>query len=267
MDRELFGRLASKMGLTSVKVLSQAEEYLRLSQLRCTGLGGATASSRAVICLELAATSLKLPLDKDFAVKLSGLNKKVYQSSLKSVECMLGLQSSVGLRELAVQYGCMDAVKVASQILERYEASLPAAHQQNLDLSKPLFTTAALFAACKCMKIRADKKLASSSGAKKGVFDRLCSQLQKFGQEICSESSSLKGSIKTAPKRQKTLTEMLQEEEDDDGLPTSPKQQREQQRRPREDEEDDAEEDVKQNYEEWKRKILENALGAKAADP
>ncbi|XP_036439917.1 origin recognition complex subunit 6 [Colossoma macropomum] len=262
MDRELFGRLAAKMGLTSVRVLSQAEEYLRLSQVKCTGLGGATATSRAVICLELAATSMKFPLDKDFAIKLSGLNKKVYQSSLKSLECMLGLQSSVGLRELAVQYGCLDAVKVASQILERYEASLPAAQQQNLDLSKPLFTTAALFTACKCMKIRADKKLASSSGAKKGIFDRLCAQLQKFGQEICSESSSVKGSIKTAQKRQKTLTEMLQEGEDDDGLPTSPKQQREQQR-PREDE---AEEDAKQNYEEWKRKILENALRAKAAD-
>ncbi|KAL7833388.1 hypothetical protein AOLI_G00283480 [Acnodon oligacanthus] len=264
MDRELFGRLAAKLGLTSVRALSQAEEYLRLSQLRCTGLGGATATSGAVICLELAATSMKLPLDKDFAVKLSGLNKKVYQSSLKSVECMLGLQSSAGLRELAVQYGCLDAVKVASQILERYEASLPAAQQQNLDPAKPLFTTAALFTACKCMKIRADKKLASSSGAKKGVFDRLCSQLQKFGQEICSESSSVKGSVRTAQKRQKTLTEMLQEEEDDDGLPTSPKQQR--QRRPREDEEDEAEEDAKQNYEEWKRKILENALRAKAAD-
>lgn len=32
---------------------------------------------------------------------------------------MLGLQSNLGLRDLAVQYGCLGAVKVASQMLQR----------------------------------------------------------------------------------------------------------------------------------------------------
>ncbi|XP_047668923.1 origin recognition complex subunit 6 isoform X2 [Tachysurus fulvidraco] len=234
---------------------------MRLSQVKCAGLTSATASSKALICLELAATVMKCPIDKveEYVVKLSGLTKKAYQSSLKAMECMLGLQSSLGLGDLAVQYGCMEAVKAAAQILQRYEDSLPAAQQQDLDLSKPLFTTAALFTACKCMKIRVDKKLASSSGTKKAVFDRLCVQLLKFGQEICSDTSSMKGKIKSAQKRQKNLTETPQEAEEDDGLPTSPKQQREQALR-----EDECEEETKQNYEEWKRKILENALKAKS---
>ncbi|KAG1964203.1 origin recognition complex subunit [Pimephales promelas] len=192
MDKELFSKLASKIGITSVKVLSQAEEYMRLSQVKCVGLGSVTATSKAIICLELAATSMKFPVDKEYAIKLSGLSPKVYSSNLKSMECMLGLQSSLGLRDLAVQYGCLEAVKVASQILERYETSLPAAQQQDLDLSKSLFTTAALYAACKCMKIKTDRKLASSSGAKKGIFDRLCTQFQKFGQEICSKCDAFK---------------------------------------------------------------------------
>ncbi|XP_017314688.1 origin recognition complex subunit 6 isoform X1 [Ictalurus punctatus] len=260
MDGELFRKLASKMGITSPRVLSQAEEYMRLSQVKCTALGGSTASSKAVICLELAATAMKCPIDKEYVVKLSGLNKKAYQSSLKAMECMLGLQSGLGLRDLAVQYGCMEAIKPASQILQRYQASLPAAQQQDLDLSKPLFTTAALFTACKCLKIRVDKKLASSSGTKKTVFDRLCVQLLKFGQEICSDASSVKRQIKSTQKRQKILTETLQEAEQD-GLPTSPKQQREPALR-----EDECEEETKQNYEEWKRKILENALKAKSSE-
>ncbi|KAF7688113.1 origin recognition complex subunit 6 [Silurus meridionalis] len=255
MDGELFRKLASKLGITNPRVLSQAEEYMRLSQVKCTGLGGSTASSKAVICLDLATTAMKFPIDKEFVVKLSGLNKKAYQSTLKAMECMLDLQSSLGLRDLAVQYGCMEAVKVASQILQRYQASLPAAQQQDLDLSKALFTTAALFTACKCLKIRVDKKLASSSGTKKAVFDRLCAQLLKLGQEIC-----IKEQIKPTQKRQKTLTETLQEAEEDDGLPTSPKQQREPALR-----EDECEEETKQNYEEWKKKILENALKAKSS--
>uniref|UniRef100_A0A8C2IJB8 Origin recognition complex subunit 6 n=1 Tax=Cyprinus carpio TaxID=7962 RepID=A0A8C2IJB8_CYPCA len=214
MDKELFRKLASRVGITAVKVLSQAEEYMRLSQVKCVGLGSVTATSKTIICLELAATSMKFPLDKEYAIKLSGLSPKVYSSNLKAVECMLGLQSNLGLRDLAVQYGCLEAVKVASQILQRYETSLPAAQRQDLDLSKPLFTTAALYAACKCMKIRADRKLASSSGAKKGIFDRLWTQFQKFGQEICNGPSSMEKPVKTAQKRQKTLTELLEVEED-----------------------------------------------------
>ncbi|TRY56717.1 hypothetical protein DNTS_012981 [Danionella cerebrum] len=253
MDKELFRNIAAKVGVTSVKVLSQAEEYMRLSQVKCVGLGSVTATSKAVICLELAATSMKFPLDKEFAIKLSGLNPKVYSSHLKAMECMLGLQSNLGLRDLAVQYGCLDAVKVASQILEKYESSLPAAQKEDLDLSKPLFTTAALYSACKCMKIRTDRKLASSSGAKKGIFDRLCAQFQKFGQEICKEASSLEKPIKIFGKRQKTLSEMLEKREEDDGRPTSPKQERI----------DKSKEEETNDYEEWKRRILENALKAK----
>lgn len=255
MDKELFRKLASKIGITSFKVLSQAEEYMRLSQVKCVGLGSTTATSKAVICLELAATSMKFPLDKEYAIKLSGLSPKVYSSNLKTMECMLGLQSNLGLRDLAVQFGCLEAVKVASQILQRYETSLPAAQQQDIDLTKPLFTTAALYAACKCMKIRTDRKLASSSGAKKSIFDRLCAQFQKFGQEICNEASSLEKPVKGTQKRQKTLTEMLEMEDDDKPL-TSPKQERVEK----------TEEEETHNYEEWKRKILENALKAKAVD-
>ncbi|XP_028812718.1 origin recognition complex subunit 6 [Denticeps clupeoides] len=257
MDTEMFSKLASKMGITSAKILRQAEEYMRLSQVRCTGLANTTATSKAVICLELAANCMKFPLDKEYANKLSGLSKKAYQSNLRSMECMLGLQANLGLRDLAVQYGCLDAAKVANQILHRYEESLPAAQQQDLDLTKPLFTTAALFTACRCMKIKVEKKLAAASGAKKGIFDRLCSQLQSLGQQICSDVTHMKEPVKKAQKRQKTLLETLeQEEEQDDEHPTSLKNLKEA----------DSEECVKQDYEAWKKKILENALKAKKMD-
>ncbi|KAI1890202.1 hypothetical protein AGOR_G00171250 [Albula goreensis] len=192
MEQEMFRKLAAKMGITSTKILSQAEEYMRLSQVKCTGFRTITVTSKAVICLDLAATVMRFPVDKEYLVKLSGLNKKMYQSSLKSMECMLGLETHLGLRELAVQYGCTDAVNASATILKRYAASLPEVQQQDVDLSKPLFTTAALFTACKCMKIKVDKKLAASSGAKRAIFDRLCAQLQKHGQEVCSKGPPLK---------------------------------------------------------------------------
>ncbi|KAL1007108.1 hypothetical protein UPYG_G00082090 [Umbra pygmaea] len=255
MEKEMFTKLAFKIGISSAIIIRQAEEYMRLSLVKCTGLGNTTGTSKAVICLELAATSLKSPMDKDYAIKLSGLNKKQYQSTLKAMECMLGLESHMGLRELAVQYGCMDAVKLAAQILEKYQASLPAVQRQDVDLSKPLFTTAALNAACKCLKIKVDKKLASSSGARRGIFDRLSTQLQKMGQEIQKEATPFKEPFQKAQKRQKTLIESIEQKVEEEELEPFQKQQK-----------TNSEESKTQDFEEWKRKILENALKAKRVD-
>lgn len=44
----------------------------------------------------------------------------MYQSCLKSFECLLGLNSNVGIRDLAVQFSCTEAVNMASKILQRY---------------------------------------------------------------------------------------------------------------------------------------------------
>ncbi|RXM31613.1 Origin recognition complex subunit 6 [Acipenser ruthenus] len=66
-----------------------------------------------------------------------------------------------------------------------------------------------------------------------------------------SESAEQIISVKTTSKRQKTLLECIENKEEETA--TMPKQQK-------------SEESVKQDYEEWKRKILENAAKAKKVD-
>uniref|UniRef100_A0A5F9C5U3 Origin recognition complex subunit 6 n=1 Tax=Oryctolagus cuniculus TaxID=9986 RepID=A0A5F9C5U3_RABIT len=150
MGSGLLERLAPRLGLSDPDLLRKAEEYLRLSQLKCVGLSAhTTETSNAVMCLDLAASCMKYPLDRAYLIKLSGLNKKMYQSCLKSFECLLGLNSNIGIRDLAVQFSCTEAVNMASKILQRYESSLPQTQQVDLDLSRPLFTTAAVLSACK----------------------------------------------------------------------------------------------------------------------
>lgn len=141
----------------------KAEEYLRLSQVKCAGLmAHVTASGLAVMCLELAARCAKHPagkvsrpqisrashgsppycrrkrrvvpppslgrepifvfflyLEQSSFVKLSGLNKTAYQSSVKALECLLGVNARLGMRELAVRLCCTEALSAASEILQR----------------------------------------------------------------------------------------------------------------------------------------------------
>ncbi|XP_053127084.1 origin recognition complex subunit 6 isoform X2 [Hemicordylus capensis] len=211
-----------------------------------------SATSSAVICLDLAAGFMKQPVDKSYLVKLSGLNKSAYQSTLRSFESLLGMPSNLGLRDLAIQFCCLEAVNMASKILQRYESTLPEAQQTDLDLSKPLFTTAALFTACRCLKLQVDKnKMAATSGVKKTIFDRLCGQLQKISGQINRESPNL---TPEATKPQKTYLEHLEKEEAAGTQAELPR------KRPK------SEMEAQEEYEEWKRRILENAAKSRKED-
>ncbi|XP_006872637.1 PREDICTED: origin recognition complex subunit 6 [Chrysochloris asiatica] len=249
MDSGLIGRLAPRLGIAEPSVLRKAEEFLRLSQVKCIGLSAhTTETSNAVMCLDLAASCVKCPLDRAYLIKLSGLNKKMYQSCLKSLECLLGLKSNTGIRDLAVQFSCTEAVNMASKILQSYESSLPQTQQVDLDLSRPLFTSAALLSACKILKLKVDKnKMVATSGVKKAIFDRLCKQLEKIGQQVDSEPRDLA----TPPqKKRKTVVEPTAKEIQKI-IEVPCKLQKD--------------EDLTQDYEEWKRKILENAAKTQEA--
>ncbi|XP_071423562.1 origin recognition complex subunit 6 isoform X2 [Pithys albifrons albifrons] len=186
MERGAVRDMAARLGLGGAALLRKAEEYLRLSQVKCTGLmAQMTATSSAVICLDLAASFIKQPVDKNYCVKLSGLNKITYQNSRKSLECLLEVNPKLGMRDLAVQFCCTEAVNMASEILHRYESSLSEAQRMDLDFSKPLFITASLFTACRCLKLKVDKtKMLATSGVKKAIFHRLCNQLEKISQQL-----------------------------------------------------------------------------------
>ncbi|XP_038543545.1 origin recognition complex subunit 6 isoform X3 [Canis lupus familiaris] len=249
MASGLMSCLAARLGIAEPEVLRKAEEYLRLSQVKCAGLSARTTeTSSAVMCLDLAASCGKCPLDRAYLIKLSGLNKKMYQSCLKSFECLLGLKSSIGIRDLAVQFSCTEAVNMASKILQSYKSSLPQTQQLDLDLSRPLFTTAALLSACKILKLKVDKnKMVATSGVKKAVFDRLCKQLEKIGQQADREA----GDSATPPKKKKKTMAETPARETEKIVESPCKLQKD--------------EDLTQDYEEWKRKILENAAKAQKA--
>ncbi|NWU91439.1 ORC6 protein, partial [Upupa epops] len=244
MERGLVRDLAARLGLARPDIIRKAEEYQRLAGVKCTGLmTQMTATSSAVMCLDLAASFMKQPVDKSNFVKLSGLSKTAYQSSMKSLECLLEVNPRLGMRDLAVQFCCPEAVSTASKILQRYESTLSEAQQMDLDFSKPLFRTAALFTACRCLKLKVDKtKMLATSGVKKAIFDRLCNQLEKINQQLSKDDVPLAAEMS-------------------ESLNTDPEEQCEKEDGSEEDEERTKTE-ANQDYEEWKKKILENATKA-----
>jgi hypothetical protein len=66
MESQVLSDLARKMGTNATEVVKRAAEYSRLVSVRgsLTRSLGLTGSAKSVICLELAATSCNIPVDK-----------------------------------------------------------------------------------------------------------------------------------------------------------------------------------------------------------
>ena len=52
------------------------------------------------------------------AMRLSGVNKKIYINGLKALESMLGLEEETTIKDLAITFGCTGATDLATQVLQ-----------------------------------------------------------------------------------------------------------------------------------------------------
>ncbi|XP_041456075.1 origin recognition complex subunit 6-like [Lytechinus variegatus] len=244
MDNQAMKNLGFKIGVSSAKILRRAQELNRLIQLRCSSLA-LNDSCRAVMCFELAATEHKHPINKESAVQLSGVNKKVYANSFKTLQTLLGLNPTVTIRDLAVQFGCVGVIEHANQVLQSYhkefEDKVSEAARDDVDFSKPLFTGAALYTICKRQKIKVDKtKLVEMTGARRGTFDKLCAEMEKHATQLFGEKKS-----KQSKRHHSWMDDLEKSFEDGASLPKQSKGDQ------------DSSSSKQDDYEEWKRRILE----------
>ncbi|KAJ8041324.1 Origin recognition complex subunit 6 [Holothuria leucospilota] len=243
-----FKKIADRLGVDSPAVSRKALELDRLCEVRCSGSGLASlsfsGSSRTVLCVELAATSVGEKIDRKFAVKLSGLTAVNYTSSLKTLQRLLQLDSTYSLRDLAVKFGCTEAVSKAQELLARYQKEFESTAsddtKDDVELGRPLFSCAALYTICRQMKIKVDKaKMVEVAGVKRNTFDRLVAALQKL------ETTEVKSS---GSNRQTNWIDNLDELADKEDIAKKRKRKSLEKNRKGEKEEED--------YEEWKKRIL-----------
>ena len=57
------------------------------------------------------------PLQID-AIKMSGVNKRIYINYLNNVSKLLGKERSTSIKDLCVQFGVSEAISAAEKILE-----------------------------------------------------------------------------------------------------------------------------------------------------
>lgn len=255
MEGKVVKSLAGKLGITSTKIIRKAGELNRLCEIRGASSSlsslGLNQTCSTVMCLELASTSMNHPVDRKDAIRLAGVTKKIYVTSYKTLESVLDLQSTLGMRDLAVQFGCIGAVERAQEILTRYKEEFIArtGSDNAIDFSKPMFTIAALYTVCRHQKQRVDKsKMVAGAGVTRSTFDQTCADFEKFVKQLLGDKKQ--GKLK--PTHWLDDLERSFEEEEESPLKKKKADMNA----------DDS--GATDDYEEWKTKILAAAEAATA---
>ncbi|KAL5981131.1 Origin of replication complex subunit 6 [Asimina triloba] len=156
--------IAGKLGLSDPKhVIRKAEELRRLSDVHFnSSIIGVGEVQKAIICLEIAATRLQLLFDRQNAIKLSGMSEKAYNRSFNAMQNGMGIKTTLDVRELAIQFGCVRLIpfvqKGLSLFKERFLAALPVSRRASADFSRPVFTATAFYLCAKRHKVSTSMK-------------------------------------------------------------------------------------------------------------
>ncbi|XP_026382322.1 origin of replication complex subunit 6-like [Papaver somniferum] len=192
-------QLAKKLGLSDSKhIIRKAEELRRLSNTKFdSSVIGVGEICKAVICLEMAATSFQALFDRQIAIKLSGMSEKAYTRSFNAMQNGIGVKNKLDVRELGIQFGCVRLIpfvqKGLSKYKERFLASLPASRRADADFTRPVFTAVAFYLCSKRHKLKVDKvKMIDISGTNENEFKSVSASMEDLCFDVFGSSREKK---------------------------------------------------------------------------
>ncbi|XP_010917031.1 origin of replication complex subunit 6 [Elaeis guineensis] len=263
--------IAARLGLADSKsLIRKAEELRRLSDVQFdSSIIGVGEVTKAIICLEIAASKFQVLFDRQSAIRMSGMSEKAYMRSFNAMQNGLGVKARLDVRELGIQFGCVRLIpfvrKGLSLYKERFLAALPPSRRANTDFNRPVFTAVAFYLCAKRHKLKVDKlKLIELCGTSESEFSTVSTSMNDLCFDVFGISKEKKN-----PKAIKGHRELL------DALPG----------KRRHDDDGDASDDSsvddryelelpsykrhkkmeKQAYEEWKSSVISNNQNQKSA--
>ncbi|KDP41188.1 hypothetical protein JCGZ_15595 [Jatropha curcas] len=191
--------IAKKLGLSESKnLIRKAAELRRLCDVQFdSSIIGVGEVSKAIICLEIAATRFQVIFDRQAAIRLSGLSEKAYTRSFNSLQNSLGVKTKLDIRELGIQFGCIRLIPLVKKGLslykERFLASLPATRRASADFTRPVFTAVAFYLCAKKHKLKIDKiKLIEVCGTSESEFKSVSTSMNDLCYDVFGISKEKK---------------------------------------------------------------------------
>ncbi|KAG2646982.1 hypothetical protein PVAP13_2KG540900 [Panicum virgatum] len=199
--------------------------------------------------------------DRAEAVRTSGMSEKAYIRSFNALQNGLGVKTTLDVRELGIQFGCVRLIpfvqKGLSLYKERFLAALPLSRRASTDFGRPVFTAAAFYLCAKRHKLKVDKlKLIDLCGTSSTEFTMVSTSMADLCFDVFGiakekkDPKSIKGNrelLDVLPSKRKheddsdsSDDESSEDDQDELDLPTHKRQKKME----------------KQAYNEWKSSVL-----------
>jgi hypothetical protein len=155
--------ICRKVGVASPRVFEKACELYRISKIRRPVLGRAE-FARSALCVDCACRVCdETPRDVNHLIKLSGVNKTMYNSLLGQFQTLLNIRAKAthSTRSLAIQFGVSSMVPFIEATLEtfkeRFINSLADERKDYAKFTSPAYKAAAFFLCAQKRKRNLDK--------------------------------------------------------------------------------------------------------------
>ncbi|KAK3127783.1 hypothetical protein QOZ80_7AG0578400 [Eleusine coracana subsp. coracana] len=198
--------IAARLGLSGSRpVVRKAAELRRLCDINFdSSVLGIGEVCKAIICLEIAASKFQVIFDRAEAVRMSGMSEKAYIRSFNALQNGLGVKTTLDVRELGIQFGCVRLIPFVQKGLalykERFLAALPPSRRTSTDFGRPVFTAAAFYLCAKKHKLKVDKlKLIDLCGTSSSEFTTVLTSMADLCFDVFGvakekkDSKSIKG--------------------------------------------------------------------------
>uniref|UniRef100_A0A146LTP2 Origin recognition complex subunit 6 n=1 Tax=Lygus hesperus TaxID=30085 RepID=A0A146LTP2_LYGHE len=241
MSDQMLRTIAEKLNLHSTKAVQKASEYYRLCSAKST-LGLSKISDTAKICvvLHIASEELSLSLDKSRAIKLSCLTKPSYLKLVHTYKSLLNGGSTVTISSLCADLGIPELAQTARELLDKYTNSQI---KGSVDAEQPMYACAAVLATTKLKRATVDKNhLKENCRVKWATVQKLSGEMAELGRSSREGRKRKVGgpdssAIAAAIEKKSTAFSNASEETRNDKT----------------------EQDPEDEYQSWKRRILEQA--------
>uniref|UniRef100_A0A6U8HBD9 Origin recognition complex subunit 6 n=1 Tax=Eutreptiella gymnastica TaxID=73025 RepID=A0A6U8HBD9_9EUGL len=174
---------AQRLNVTDKKVLSKAEEYLRLLVVKCKtrGLAAEAELAKPMVCLDLACQLLGQDYQRDQLIKYSGTGEKEYQTAFGMIQSVLKIKMPVSLQQLAIKFGCARIQSAAQRNLQAFQVKFRGQlnhHQRaSLNFRSSAYPACALYLTALKEKLKVDKdRLLLTVNCLPETFDSVCTQ-------------------------------------------------------------------------------------------
>ncbi|KAK9892267.1 hypothetical protein WA026_019068 [Henosepilachna vigintioctopunctata] len=187
MANQNIANISKRLNIVDSYTKKKCEEFLRVLQTK--NMLKLSDNDKIVLCLDLAASFMGSSFDKGTALQLCSIKSSLYENQLNTIKKILGLDDPSSIAELCVKFNCTQLKDDVENLYSNYRKK----DNKIKDDAHPQYAAAALYTVCRLNNIKHPKSTFTSiSHLKPSQWSALTTEFENFAKSIGFEAAKMK---------------------------------------------------------------------------